>query len=237
MYRFRREDNEIARRWFETATRLEPGFSRPHAGLSFTHWQNAFQGWGDREHETELAWRYANQGLLADDQDPAIHWALGRAHWLRGQLPESLAELNFSVSLSPNFSQGHYSLAFVQSQSGDADAAIAAADHARELSPFDPMLFAMLATRAMALMRLGRMEQAADWAVRASARPNAHLHIRGIAAYCLELAGRHDEALATVTGLRREHSGYCVTDLLQAFRFADDGERLIRRAARGIDLA
>lgn len=237
MYRFRREDNEIARRWFETATRLEPGFSRPHAGLSFTHWQNAFQGWGDREHETELAWRYANQGLLADDQDPAIHWALGRAHWLRGQLPESLAELNFSVSLSPNFSQGHYSLAFVQSQSGDADAAIAAADHARELSPFDPMLFAMLATRAMALMRLGRMEQAADWAVRASARPNAHLHIRGIAAYCLELAGRHDEALATVMRLRREHSGYCVTDLLQAFRFADDGERLIRRAARGIDLA
>ena len=237
MYRFRREENELARRWFETATRLEPGFSRPHAGLSFTHWQNAFQGWGDRERETELAWRHANEGLMADDQDPAVHWALGRAHWLRGHVAESLAELNHSVLLSPNFSQGHYALAFVHSQSGDASAAIASADHARELSPFDPMLFAMLATRAMALMRLGRMDQAADWAVRASARPNAHQHIRGIAAHCLELAGRHDEALRVVTALRREHPGYSVADFLQAFHFADDGERLIRRAALGIGLA
>lgn len=237
MYRFRREDNEHARRWFETATQLEPGFSRPHAGLSFTHWQNAFQGWGDRERETELAWRHANEGLMADDQDPAVHWALGRAHWLRGQVSESLTELNHSVLLSPNFSQGHYALAFVHSQSGDAEAAIASADHARELSPFDPMLFAMLGARAMALMRLGQMDQAAAWAVRASARPNAHRHIRGIAAHCLELAGRHDEALLVVKALRREQPGYSVSDFLQAFHFADDGERLVRRAALGIGLA
>ena len=237
MYRFRREENELARHWFETATRLEPGFSRPHAGLSFTHWQNAFQGWGDRERETELAWRHANEGLMADDQDPAVHWALGRAHWLRGQVAGSLAELNQSVLLSPNFSQGHYALAFVHSQSGDANAAIASADHARALSPFDPMLFAMLGARAMALMRLGQMDQAADWAVRASARPNAHQHIRGIAAHCLELAGRHDEALHVVLALHREHPGYSVADFLQAFHFADDGESLIRRAAAGIGLA
>ena len=32
------------------------------------------------------------------------------------------------------------------------------------------MLFAMLGARALALMRLGRMDQAADWAVRAIAR-------------------------------------------------------------------
>jgi TolB-like protein len=236
MYRFRREDNELARHWFETATRLEPGFSRPHAGLSFTPWQNAFQGWGDRKRQTELAWRHANESLLADDQDPAAHWALGRAHWLRGHLAESLAELDHSVLLSPNFSQGHYALAFVHSQSGDADAAIASSDHARQLSPFDPLLFAMLATRAMALMRLGRMDQAADWAVRASTRPNAHEHIRGIAAHCLELAGRHDEALGAVLALRREHPGYSVANFLQAFHFAEDGERLIRRAALGMGL-
>jgi Flp pilus assembly protein TadD len=130
-----------------------------------------------------------------DDRDPAVHWALGRAHWLRGQVGESLVERNHSVLLSPNFSQGHCALAFVNSQSGDADKAFVSADHARELRPFDPMLFAVLATRAIALMRLGRMDQAAERAVRASARPSEHQHIRGIVAQGLELAGRHDEAL------------------------------------------
>jgi hypothetical protein len=86
-------------------------------------------------------------------------------------------------------------------------------------------------------MRLGQMDQAADWAVRASARPNAHQHIRGIAAHCLELAGRHDDALHVVLALHREHPGYSVADFLQAFHFADDGESLIRRAAAGIGLA
>jgi DNA-binding SARP family transcriptional activator/TolB-like protein len=235
-YRFRREDNETARHWFATATRLEPGFSRPHAGLSFTHWQNAFQGWGDRERETELAWRHANEGLMADDQDPTAHWALGRAHWLRGRVAESLAELEHSVLLSPNFSQGHYALAFVHSQSGDAGSAVASVDQACELSPFDPLLFAMLATRALALMRLGRLGEAADWALRATTRPNAHQHILGIAAHCLELAGRHDEALRVTATLQQAHPGYGITDFLQAFRFADDAERQMRRAAAGLRL-
>ncbi|MFO1218129.1 MAG: hypothetical protein U1E89_07145 [Burkholderiaceae bacterium] len=237
MYRFRREDNEHARHWFETAVRLEPSFSRAPAGLSFTHWQSAFQGWGDRERDTELAWRHANEALLADDQDPAAHWVLGRAHWLRERVAESLVELNHAVQLSPNFSQGHYALAFVQAQSGDACAAIASADLARELSPFDPMLFAMHGARAMALMRLGRMGEAADWALRAAARPNSHQHILGITAHCLELAGRHDEALRVAAALRREHPGYDVADFLRAFRFADDGERLVRQAAAGLGLA
>ncbi len=236
MYRFRREDNALARHWFELATRLEPSFSRPHAGLSFTYWQSAFQGWGDRERDTELAWRHANEGLLADERDPTAHWALGRALWLRRRTGESLAALKQSVLLSPNFSQGHYALAFVQAQSGDAGAALVAADHARELSPFDPLAFAMLATRALALLRLGQADEAAQWAVHAIARPNAHLIIRGIAAHCLELAGRHDEALQLARAVRAEQPGYRVDDFLAAFRFDADGEQMMRRAAAGLGL-
>jgi tetratricopeptide (TPR) repeat protein len=236
MYRFRREDNELARQFFEMAVRLDPTFSRPYAGLSFTHFQNAFQGWGARESETELAYRFAAQGVLADDQDPAARWALGRAHWLRGRQAESLFELESAVDLSPNFSLGHYTLAFVQSQSGDAQAAIRSADLARDLSPFDPMLFAMLATRAMALMRLGRHDEAADWALKAIARPNAHVHILGIAAHCLALADRLDEGRQIASIIRRRVPAYCLQDFLAAFRFREDGVALIRRAAPKIGL-
>lgn len=236
MYRFHRDDNEQARHFFETAIRLDPTFARPYAGLSFTHFQNAFLGWGERVHETELAYRSAAQGVLADDQDPATRWALGRAHWLRGRIAESIGELDMSVALSPNFSQGHYTLAFINAQSGDAQAAIASSDHARELSPFDPLLFAMLAARAMALMRLGRHDEAADWAMKAAARPNAHVHILGIAGHCLALAGRHDDAQRVMTAVRASVPGYGLDEFLGAFRFDAEGSALIRRVAPQLGL-
>jgi TolB-like protein len=236
MYRFDRADNEQARHFFESAVRLDPTFARPWAGLSFTHFQNAFLGWGEREHEVELAYRSAAQGLLADERDPSAHWAMGRALWLRGRLAESLAELDTAVELSPNFALGHYTLAFIHSQSGDAQAAIRSADHARELSPFDPLVFGMLATRALALLRLGRHDEAADWAVRAMARPNAHVHILAIGLHCLALAGRRDEALAVAASIQRRLPGYRLADLLGAFRFADDMAALMRQVSTRLGL-
>ena len=35
--------------FFQTAVRLDPTFARPYAGLSFTHFQNAFLGWRERD--------------------------------------------------------------------------------------------------------------------------------------------------------------------------------------------
>jgi TolB-like protein len=42
MFRFTGPDNERAQQYFERAIKLDPTFSRAFAGLSFTHWQNAF---------------------------------------------------------------------------------------------------------------------------------------------------------------------------------------------------
>src|SRR6185436_19525385 len=96
MYRFNRADNERAQQFFETAVRLDPTFARAHAGLSFTHFQNAFQGgggWEERAAEIDLAYAAAGQSLMADDRDPAAHLAMGRALWLRGSEQQSLREL------------------------------------------------------------------------------------------------------------------------------------------------
>ena len=234
MYRFIREDNQLARQHFEKAVQLDPTFARAHAGLSFTHFQNAFLGWGERNQEVEQAYGAAARALMADEQDPAAHWAMGRALWLRGQVDSSLTELDTSVDLSPNFALGHYTLAFIHAQSGDPLAAIRETDHSRDLSPFDPLLFAMLATRALALVRLGRYDEAADWASKAAARPNAHVHVLGIAAHCLALAQRDEQARATAAQIQRQVPGYREDDYLAAFRFSPDAEALMRRGAKTI---
>src|SRR6185369_7077933 len=137
------------------------------------------------------------------DHNPAAHWAMGRALWLRGEQDGSLLELERAVDLSPNFALGHYALSFVHSQSGDPRAAIGSSDHSRHLSPFDPLLFGMLGARAMTHVRLGQFEEAADWALKAAARPNAHTVILAIAAHCLALAGRIDEALAFAASIHK----------------------------------
>jgi DNA-binding SARP family transcriptional activator/TolB-like protein len=234
MYRFNKGDNERAQHFFQTAVRLDPTFARAYAGLSFTHFQTAFQGWAKREPEIEQALEAAGQSLLVDDRDPAAHWAMGRALWLRGRQDQSVTELERAIDLSPNFAQGHYALAFVHSQGGDAAAAVGFSDHSRHLSPFDPMLFAMHGARAMALARLGRYDEAADWGVRAAARPNAHAHVLAIAAYCLALSGRLEEARAHMAAIHKRIPGYRVEDFLTAMHFAPEGVALFRKAARRI---
>ncbi len=90
----------------------------------FTHFQSAFQGWAPRGPEVDRAFEAAGQSLIADDRDPTAHWAMGRALWLRGDHDRSIAELEQAVELSPNFAQGHYTLAFVplpERRSGHCD--------------------------------------------------------------------------------------------------------------------
>jgi len=236
MYRFNRLDNEHARHFFETAVRLDPTFARAYAGLSFTHFQNAFQGWADRAAEIDRAMAAAGQSVMVDDRDPSAHWALGRALWLRGRQDQSVVELERAIDLSPNFALGHYTLAFVHAQGGDPRAAITFADHSRHLSPFDPLLFGMLGARAMALVRLKQFDEAAGWGIRAAARPNAHAHILAIAAYCLALAGRLDEARAYGVAIREMAPSYHVDDFLTAMRFAPDDAALFRVGAKRIGM-
>jgi TolB-like protein len=236
MYRFSRTDNQRAQHFFETAVRLDPTFARAYAGLSFTHFQNAFQGWEERAPQVDLAFATAGQSLMVDDRDPAAHWAMGRALWLRGRQDQSVVELEQAIDLSPNFALGHYTLAFVHSQAGDPNAAIKSSDHSRHLSPFDPLLFGMLGARAMALVRLGRFDEAAEWGIKAAARPNAHAHILAIAAYSLALAGRRDEARAYLASVHKMLPHYGVDDFLTAMQFSPEGTALFRKAAKRIGI-
>ncbi|MEA2720991.1 MAG: hypothetical protein QOJ39_2855, partial [Candidatus Eremiobacteraeota bacterium] len=64
VYRFNKSDNDRAQHFFRMAVRLDPTFARAHAGLSFTHFQNAFQGWAKREPEIDGAFEAAGQSVM-----------------------------------------------------------------------------------------------------------------------------------------------------------------------------
>jgi DNA-binding SARP family transcriptional activator/Tfp pilus assembly protein PilF len=237
MYRFNKADNERARHFFAQAVQLDPTFARAYAGLSFAHFQNAFLGWKKPGVEIDRAFDAAGKSLMVDDRDPAAHWAMGRALWLRGNHDQGVAELERSVDLSPNFASAHYSLAFIHMQSGDPRAAISFSDHSRLLSPFDPLLFAMLGTRAVSLARLGQHEEAASWAIKAAARPNAHQHIMAISAFILGMAGRMDEANQYKARIHERVPDYSLAEFLSAFRFSPEVASLFEQGAKRIGVA
>jgi len=238
MYRFTERDNDEAQRLFQRAIALDPTFSRAYAGLSFTHWQNAFTFKPTkRQPETDCAFEAAGRGLQADPEDPAAHWAFGRALWLRKEEAASLNALNEAVTLSPSFAMAHYTRGFVESQTGDAAMAVHATDVARQLSPFDPMLYAICCARAFALVRLGRYDEAAEWAIKAASKPNAHVQAHALSALILAVAGRLKQALRQVDVVRRLRPTYSIDDFLSSYRVVGSEQSAYKTAARRIGIS
>ena len=233
MYRFTSGGNREAEQFFTRAIALDPTFARSYAGLSFTHFQNAFLLQArERDREIASAFETAGQGLEADPSDPAAHWAMGRALWLRGEHAGAVDELDRSVRLSPSYAMAHYALAFVHCQTGDPARALEAADTANHLSPLDPMLFAMHGTRTFALLRLGKVQEAADFAIRAGQLPNAHVHAHAISALTLAAAGRIKEARVERGRISALRPDYNFRQFKDAFHLLDDLKGIYQRAAK-----
>jgi DNA-binding SARP family transcriptional activator len=237
MYRFTGGNNREAQQFFTRAIVLDPTFSRSYAGLSFTHFQNAFLlQTHEREREIALAFETAGQGLEVDPIDPAAHWAMGRALWLRREHDGAVGALDQSIRLSPNYALAHYALAFVHCQTGDPARAIEAADTAAHLSPLDPMLFAINGTRTFASLRLGRVQEAAEFAIRVGQQPNAHVHAHAIAALTLATAGRMEEAYAERGRINTLRPDYNFKQFQDAFHLLDDLKDIYQRAAKLVQI-
>jgi tetratricopeptide (TPR) repeat protein len=124
----------------------------------------------------------------------------------------------------------------VHCQIGDPERAVEAADTAALLSPLDPMLFAIYGARTFALMRLGKLEEAAIFAIRGAEQPNAHIHARAIAVLTLATAGRMDEANAEWTRVKRLRPDYDFRQFEDAFHLVDGLRRIYQNAAKAMHI-
>ena len=121
-------------------------------------------------------------------------------------------------------------------QTGDPARAIDAVDTANYLSPLDPMLFAMHGARAFALLRLGKVQEAADFALRGAQQPNAHVHAHAIAALTLATAGRMEQAQAERRRIRTLRTDYNFKQFKEAFQLLDDLESIYQKAAKLVQI-
>jgi len=216
--RFNNHDNFAATEMFERAVVLEPGFARAHAGLSSTHFQNAFLQYGaDRKSDQKKARRHAELSLELDPLDPFANFAMGRVHWVEDDVAGGIGWLERAVTLNPNYAQGHYAHGWAEmiaQRGGPVDDNI---DLALSLSPLDPFRYAMLGVRAFSCLGKEQDSDAAIWADQAARAPGAHVLIAMIAMVAHALNGDKQKASSWADNVRNRNNNLTKEDFFRAF--------------------
>jgi tetratricopeptide (TPR) repeat protein len=222
MFRFSAADNAAAAAHFETAVKLEPGFARAYAGLSFTRFQNAYLGFDpDRGRNAAEAKALAEAAVGYDSLDPFAAFTLGRAHWLEGDVEGSLGWLERSCTLSPSYAQGVYARAWAETMLGRSSSGRTGVDSAIELSPLDPFLFAMRGTRALSYIVEGRTAEAVFWIDEAARTPGANAIVNLVAAVAHAMNGDVGAASEWVKRARARNPDVSTARFFNAIPFAD----------------
>lgn len=231
-YHFTAQHTEQAYALLQRALTLEKDFARAHAGLSFTHYSRAFlDATPAHASAVALALEHGQLSVDLDARDALGYWTLGRAQFLAREHDLALQSVGRSLRINPSFAQGHYALGFLEAHSGLHVQALPDLAAAERLSPLDPLLFAVEGTRAIAFVIKGQYDEAASWSVRATSEPNAHFHIKAIAAACLALAGRQAQAQAFAQEACRDHPGYTLCTFERSFPHKfENHQRLMEQA-------
>jgi TolB-like protein len=218
IYRFNRTDNLAAAHLFQRAVTLDPCFARAHAGLSFVHFQTAFMRYtADLPSQIRQARHHAERGLELDPLDPFVNFTMGRSYWLEGDLDSSLSWLERATSISPHYAQGIYARAWTEALAGHAREGRTHVDLAMQLSPIDPLYYAMLGTRAFTHMVLEEDTEAAYWAERGARSSGAHVLMAMIAAAAHSLNGDAERAARWAANVRERNSALGREDFFRAF--------------------
>jgi TolB-like protein len=221
---------------FRRAVELDPGFARAYGALAYVKVQLAALGdLAGRPAAVRAALEYARTAVALDDRDCMNQCVLGRALALSGNLNEAIPILEQSIALNPSFAQAYFALAQALVLVGREREGITQLERATRLSPRDPHLWTFYAVRAAALISLGELEQAAEFARRAVRHPAATYWAHVTLVVTLGLLGRTDEAQAARAELLSRIPDYSVARARADFvGLFSASERFMERYTEGL---
>jgi adenylate cyclase len=218
------EDNRAARRHFERAIELDPGFARAHAGLALAWSRLAIDGWSDDPQAAlSRAAELADAAAAIDPGIPQIHFVRAQVALFSGRHTEAAAAAETAIGIDPNYADAYALLAWILNYAGRPDQAESSLREALRRNPRGSASYRQIAGEIH--FARGQYEEAARDFEAALQRNPAHTRARLWLAATLSRLGRPEEAEWEVQELLAIDPDFALSRLLMAFPLKDTRAR------------
>lgn len=226
-----RQDFDGALANFSRALELDPAMARAAAALGYVGWYRSLRlPVEERQAEVEMMLRAVETGMEIDPNDPFVLAMFSRGQALNGEIDTAISSARRAVQISPSYSIGFAALAGAQSLSGSYQPSLGNNQMAIDLSPLDPNFHYMCGVQIIALIGLGRIEEAADWARKALDFRRDAPPVLGSCILAFHLAGRTQEAAQAVAALREFDQAIDAENLLSRIpQLTEEIRQLVRQ--------
>ncbi len=141
VWKFGRQDNEVARILFERAIDVSPGGVMGLADLSLVHFLDAFYSWSpSQDVSMTLMLQTAEKAVNADENDPLALTILAWAQMFSLKWDKAIETIDRALEISPNFASAIGIRGSILATSGEPDIAILVINDALARSPRDAFL-------------------------------------------------------------------------------------------------
>lgn len=170
-WRTSREHISHAQRCLANALEISPDDPASLCLMAFTHMSRVWAGWAEKPKDeiTEAA-RLALRAVRQQDTDANAHFTLGTALSFTGDYQQAIAELEYALTLYPEFAAAAGELGRLLAFTGRTQEANEYVLQAIDASPQDPHLSLWIRTRAIACYVDGDYANAVRYAVQAIAK-------------------------------------------------------------------
>jgi len=199
LYSFTRDGSAEALRLASRALEIDPRYGWAATIAGSGHFQNVTQGRAaDPKSEIAEGLRLLRMALSIYGNDHVALSILGHATaWSSGDFDTAREMVDGAVALNPNAAFAWGQRGWTYQLAGQPEEAIRSFERAIRLSPFDPLLFSTFAGMGIALIGLGRFDEAVAAAKKALREKHTSQAYRCLAAALAHL-GRDAEARKTV---------------------------------------
>lgn len=229
-----KESFVLARRKYEEAIALEPGYAPAYADLALGYLIEVWVGWSlSPEQSGALAMKYAQKCLALDESLSSAHAVLGMLHLVLRQWDKAIKESEIAVSLSPNSADSVVMLAIAYRTVGRVEEALSMLEKAVNLNPMPPNWYLHEFGSCYRLM--GRYEEAIAMNKSVLNRSPDYINSRLNLICTYMMSGKKEAARKEAVEILKQRPDFSIERFLKHFPYKDqkiiDGFRVDLRKA------